>query len=133
MDETLDKLITAYTRAATCLFPKVADHLAVSLPITNIEWACLGVPLIGQTADGIKYRKHGYGVDMDNGTCQIDIDLGDQGQFDGFDAWRLFAFAEENGIATTFNSYKDIAVALDHAMESGKLNYSEHGLYYRIT
>jgi hypothetical protein len=132
MNDSLSELISAYTRAAADLFPRVANHLEVDLPVSNIEWACLGVPLVGQTNDGIKYRKHGYGVEMDDGTRRVDLDLGNEGQIDGFDAWRLFRFAENNRMSTKFRSHGDVEVALKKAVKSGEVVQFTDDLYYLI-
>ncbi|MFK8052408.1 MAG: hypothetical protein AB8F65_05500 [Woeseiaceae bacterium] len=103
MNRNLDELITEYVDLATEMFPRVAEHLGASTTISNIEWACLGVPQRGNTPDGINYFNHGYGVAMTDGKRKIDLDLGDKGEINGFDAWRLFDFAESNKISTTFS------------------------------
>lgn len=131
MDRALDELITKYVNVAAELFPRVAEHIGASIPITNMEWACLGVPQQGNTPDGVRYFKHGYGVVMTDGTHKIDLDLGDTGQIDGFDAWRLFSFARKNDIETSFRSHEEIESAMQDAVEAGELTYSGYLLYYR--
>ena len=75
MDKPLDDLISAFTETAASLFPRVARHLGASQPISNIEWACLEVPQKGETSDGVKYFKHGYGVSMYDGHRTINMDV----------------------------------------------------------
>ena len=132
MNSDLDELITKYVDVAAELFPRVAEHLGASIPISNMEWACLGVPQRGSTPDGVKYFKHGYGVAMTDGRRKIDIDLGEEGEINGFDAWRLFDFAEGNEFPTSFASHKEIETAIKDAVDSGELTYSGHILYYRV-
>ena len=131
MDRTLDELITKYVDVAAQLFPRVAQHLGASLPITNMEWACLGVPQRGSTPDGINYFKHGYGVAMSSDEYKIDLDLGEKGEINGFDAWRLFNFAEDSKIQTSFGSHEEIESAIQEAEMAGELAYSGYILYYR--
>lgn len=131
MDKALDQLITKYVDVAAELFPRVAKHLGASIPITNTEWACLGVAQRGSTPDGIDYFKHGYGVAMKDGKHKIDIDLGENGEMNGFDAWRLFDFAQGSKIQTPFGSDKEIESAVKEAEKSGELVYSGYILYYR--
>ncbi|MEO1020009.1 MAG: hypothetical protein AAFY56_20315, partial [Pseudomonadota bacterium] len=78
MNSDLDDLITKYVDVAAELFPSVAEHLGASTPISNMDWASLGVPQRGSTPDGIDYFKHGYGVAMTDGRRKIDLDLGEK-------------------------------------------------------
>ena len=131
MDKALDDLISDYVDVASRLLPRVAKHLGVSLPITSIEWACLGVPQHGRTPDGVDYFKHGYGVAMKDVRHSIDLDLGENGEINGFDAWRLFDFAQGSDIQTPFGSHQEIETAIKEAERSGELAYSGYILYYR--
>lgn len=131
MDRALDDLITKYVDVAAQLFPRVAEHLGALIPITNTEWACLGVPQRGSTPDGIDYFKHGYGVAMADGKHKIDLDLGENGEINGFDAWRLFDFAQGSKIQTSFGSHEEVESVIQEAERSGELTYSGYILYYR--
>jgi hypothetical protein len=131
MDRALSQLISQYVGVAADLFPKVAAHVGADLPISNEDWACLDVDQRGETADGVKYFKHGYGVAMTDGSRHIDLDLGDEGQIDGFDAWRLFDFAEKNDIEIPFGSHECLDGVLETAAGAGELHFSGYILYYR--
>ncbi len=96
MNSDLDELISKYVDVAAAMFPRVAEHLGVSPPISNMKWANLNVQQRGSTTDGINYFKHGYGVAMTDGKRKIDLDIGENGEINGFDGWRLFDFAERN-------------------------------------
>ena len=130
MERMLDELITKYVDVAAQLFPRVAEYLGLELPITREEWASLGVPQRGETSDGIEYFKHGYGVALKGGKYKIDLDLGKNGEINGFDAWRLFDFAEGNVLQVPFGSHREIESALKDAEISGDLICS-YSLYYR--
>ncbi len=86
-------------RAAS--IPRVAAHLGISIPVTNVDWARTRVvPGTGQTSDGIEFFKHGYGVRMSCGARVVDFDLGENGELDGFDAGRLYHFARDSALET---------------------------------
>ena len=131
MDIALKELISVYVETAKTLFPRVAAYVGVSPPISNIEWASLDIPQRGETDDGIRYFKHGYGVKMNDGSRRIDIDLGAAGEMDGFDAWRLFDFATQNKIDTPYSGYKDVEKAIETAVQEGELEFSGYILFYR--
>jgi len=132
MDKALADLISAYVETAASLFPRVARHLGTSLPISNIDWASLDVPQKGETPDGVRYFKHGYGVSMYDGRRTINMDVGDNGEIDGFDPGRLFDFAKENGLDTQFRSHLDIESVIKKATEAGELKYSGYILYFPV-
>lgn len=132
MNRDLNELITRYVDVAAELFSSVAEHLGTTPPIPNMEWASLDVPQRGSTPDGINYFKHGYGVTMTDGKRKIDLDLGENGEINGFDAWRLYDFAERNNIPTSFGSHTELETAIQEAVDSGELTYSGYILYYRV-
>lgn len=131
MDSALIDLISRYVSVAEDLFPRLAAHVGVQLPISNKDWACLGIEQRGETADGVKYFKHGFGVAMKDSSQSIELDLGAEGQFDGFDAWRLHDFAERNDIVIPYTDHRSLKAAMERAADAGQLRYSEDGLYYR--
>ncbi|MBV1909345.1 MAG: hypothetical protein KUG78_08480 [Kangiellaceae bacterium] len=130
MNKDLLKLIDKYNDAVKLLFPRVAEHLAVKLPISNTEWTGIGAEQRGETPCGIKYFIHGYGIAMNDGKVKVDFDLGDSGQINGFDAWRLESFVEENNIKTNLSSGKDIEAAIKLAEADGDVIFSGYILYY---
>ena len=100
MDSELLQIIRQYQADVLELVPKLAQHLEVDLPVTNIEWSISGIENRGTTADGMKYFKHGYGVALQTNQISVDVDFGDEGQINGFDAWRIWTYIEENKINT---------------------------------
>ena len=112
------------------MFPRLATHLNVSLPVSNIEWTGVVGEQRGETSDAVKYFMHGYGVVMDNGQTKVDFDLGERGEIDGFDRWRLQRFVEDNSISTPLNSEHALKQAFEEAVNAGELNYSGYILYY---
>jgi len=130
MNEDLHNLIVQYQRAVEELFPRVASHLKVQLPVSNVEWTLIRPERRGETPDGIKYFMHGYGIAMDDGNLKVDFDLGENGQINGFDAERLAKFVEKNEIKTPLKNRNAIAAAITEAESTGELSYSGYILYY---
>ena len=131
MNEKLRKLIKRYQKSVELLFPRVAEHLNVKLPISNTDWTGIEAEQRGETPCGIKYFIHGYGIAMNDGNVKVDFDLGDEGQINGFDAWRLEGFVEENNIETTLSNGKDIEAAIKEAESNGEVIFSGYILYYQ--
>ena len=130
MDIELTRIISLYQDSVAELFPRLAQHLSVKLPIRNIDWTAIGGEQRGETSCGIKYFIHGYGVAMQCGTIDVDFDLGDKGQIDGIDPWKLWSFVEDSSISTSYTSAKEVETAVKSAVENGEMIYPGYMLYY---
>ena len=130
MNPDLEEVITSYQSEIANLFPKVANFLGVKIPITNKQWTGIDVEQRGVTDDGIKYFIHGYGIAMNDGNTIVDFDLGDKGQIDGFDSWRLWGFIEKNNIETSIKSESELKDLINEAEKNKELSYSGYILYY---
>jgi hypothetical protein len=60
----------------------------------------------------------------------VDFDFGANGQYDGFDPWRLKSFAKGRIAEYGLSSEQEIDSLFDQAIQSGALVYSGHTLYY---
>lgn len=69
---------------------------------------------------------------MDDGSHYADLDLGDAGQTNGFDAWRLFDYAEQNKVDTPYKSVEEVEQAIKRAFQKDEIRFSGYILYYRI-
>jgi len=112
MNAELHRIITQYQDTVKKLFPGVAGHLNVQLPITDRECVGINAKQREETPDGIKYFKHGYGIRMYDGNLEVDFDLGDKVQIDGFNAGRLSDFVEINHIETSLKTWEAIEAAI---------------------
>ena len=130
MNEELRKLIVKYQESIEQLFPAVAAHLNVELPISNTDWTGIDSDQLGTTPCGIKYFIHGYGIAMSDGNIKVEFDLGDEGQINGFDAWRLGSFVADNNINTTLINGKDIERAIKKSETNGEVIFSGYINYY---
>lgn len=89
-----------------------------------MEWACNGIPQTGLLPGEVKYFKHGYGcaVHLRGGT--VDFDFGEKGETDGFDAWRLCAFAEGTLRQYEFHSEEELVACFKAEVAAGSIVYS---------
>lgn len=130
MNQELQSIIIQYQEAVAHLFPRVVSYLNISLPVSNIEWAGINAEQRGETLDGVKYFIHGYGIAMNDGNVEVDFDLGDKGQINGFDAWRLFDFVQKNNLQTSFKNEREIDELIKRSEKIGEIEYSGYILYY---
>src|SRR5262245_44469003 len=93
MERHLLDLIRTYRQAVADAVGELSAS-GIPLPRSNIEWSLSSVPYIGSLRGGGKYRKHGYGCTVETAKGEVDFDFGPQGEVDGFDAWRLWLFAD---------------------------------------
>jgi hypothetical protein len=130
MNASLRKLITAYQAKARKMARLLAKELNIKLPITNNEWAALQIDQRGTTSKGLKYFKHGYGVAIRHDGWEIDIDFGDKGEIDGFDAHKLFNFAGVNGFQIPYKNETEIESEIKRAVRDGEVRHCGRSLYY---
>jgi hypothetical protein len=79
------------------------------------------VPEAGAMQSGAKYRFHGVGCSIDDSRVSIDFDFGPQGRSDGFDAWRLHAFAREFAEFASLHDLKVIEQGLIELTREGRV------------
>lgn len=123
-------MIEAYRSKASELIPRLSESLGFTLPITNLEWVSFNIPQRGQTAEGLHYFKHGYGVAIRYDGGEIDIDFGDNGEYDGFDGYRLFRFAVESNMRIPYRNAQELVADIKEAESKGEIWYSGYILYY---
>lgn len=56
------------------------------------------VPRSGAFGDNGEFQFHGIGCTIDDGSTCVNFDFYANGRTDGFDAWRLHTFAEDNAV-----------------------------------
>jgi hypothetical protein len=65
------------------------------------------------------FRPHGYGIEFRDDTVHIDFDYCLSGRPDGFDAWRLLVFCEDNGLDTEMREQGEFESALSELAGNG--------------
>lgn len=85
----------------------------------------------------ITYSFHGIGCCVTFSSLVVDFDFGPQGRFDGFDAWRLYLYADTSSLFTEYANKDLIQASLDSLAKSRKIKKSDatmdKHLYYLLT
>jgi hypothetical protein len=129
MDRRLSKLILDYQRRVAEAV-KMVEANGIPRPVSNTSWATSHDPGRMSLPGGFTFYKHGFGCSVDGPEWGIDFDFGADGQIDGFDAWRLFAFARRRLSEYGFTSAEEIESAVYLAADAGELEFSGYILYY---
>ena len=129
MNQKLKSLIESYLSAVNeAIELLVASGMA--LPKSNTEWATSGINQRGELKNGIKYFKHGYGCAVHLSSGAVDFDFGPNGEYNGFDEWRLWGFLQNSQLPKFFKSESELKQEFRHAIESGELTFSGYILYF---
>lgn len=100
-------LIQRYLEAVAQLTARLAKAYGVeSLFLARRDGK---IPRSGSFGDGGEFQFHGIGCNIDDGFISVNFDFFADGRTDGFDAWRLHTFAEDNSVA------KDLALDTSRA------------------
>ena len=129
MDARLLTLIHEYLAVAKSAVELMAQS-GIQLPSSNVAWASTRLPAMEALKGGIRYRKHGYGCEVFLPSGSVDFDIGANGEYDGFDPWRLKSFAEGRLTEYGLSSEQDVDDLFEAAAQSGALVYSGYTLYY---
>ena len=129
MDSRLLSLINDYLEAVAKAVGLLSDA-GIPRPASNTDWVGTQIPQTGLLPGGVKYFKHGYGVAVHLEDGAVDFDFGDEGQINGFDAWRLKGFSEERPGRYGFHSDEEIDRCFEAAKASGAFVYSGYILHY---
>ena len=127
LEDMIERFRFAQDNAAKLLF----QEIALPIPASNRDWVTYSIES-GLTSkrqlSGFPIRVHGFGIEISLAEYTIDFDFGDAGELDGFDAWRLWNFYEENQIPQ-FADQLQIAAMLKTAHDQARLIKDFH-LYY---
>lgn len=123
---------SAQDRGAAVVEKVLGPAFGVRLPATNREWVTIceqcGLYKVRHVND-IGVYAHGFGIELVLDGVTIDFDWGDSGEPDGFDAWRLWNFVRENGIAVKCGRVSQVRTWLEEAAALGELD-QDRLLYY---
>ena len=131
MDLRLRRLVKDYQEAVSAAL-KLMTQSQISLPTSNVAWACSDLPQVGVLEGDVKYFKHGYGCAVHLPSGVVDFDFGEHGETDGFDLWRLNNFAEDRLLAYGFASESELKACFAGAVEAGAIRYSGYILHYLV-
>ena len=130
MDDRLRLLIDDY-KAAVVRAVSALEATGIARPSTTIEWTTQDVPGRGPLAGGGEYVIHGFGCAVKLPGISVDFDFGDDGQIDGFDWYRLSAFAGSRlPRRYKIRDVDELRALVDAAHDSGDLIHSGYILSY---
>ena len=133
MHAVLDTLVDRFRKAQDIGVRTLTQRLSIPRPATNRKWVdyCIeNKNKLRETRErsGVSIRIHGYGVELKVDGLTIDFDWGDNGEPDGFDAWRLWNFRLDNCTEIEC-TYEDVEAWLATAYNDGEL-LKDTKLYY---
>ena len=130
--ELIGRFRSAQDRGVGVVDERLGPALGVRRPASNREWVAIcaesGLYYL-RRIDGIGVYAHGYGIELILDGVTIDFDWGDAGEPDGFDAWRLWNFAQVNRLALDCGSHARVRAWLEESAALGELTADE-SLYY---
>jgi hypothetical protein len=129
MDSRLAKLIRDYQRRVVEAVAMM-ESAGIARPQSTHDWVAAKDPGRITLPTGFSFYKHGFGCSVDGAEWGVDFDFGEQGQIDGFDAWRLYDFARRRLSDYCFASEEEIRAAVLAAAEADELSFSGYILYY---
>lgn len=129
MNNNLARLISDYQTSVRAAV-ELMRQSGIQLPATNVDWAATDIPQRGELKGGNPYFKHGYGCAVRLPGGAVDFDFGEQGEIDGFDAWRLAGFAGSRLSEYGFVSEAALNECFKAEVAVGSLVYSGYILHY---
>jgi hypothetical protein len=129
MNQKLKILIESYLSAVNEAIQLLVAS-GIELPKSNTEWAISGIAQTGELEGGIKYFKHGYGCAVHLPSGSVDFDFGPQGEYNGFDEWRLWGFLQNSKMPKIFRTEAELKQEFVLAIENGDLKFSGYILYF---
>lgn len=126
----ITSLISHYTLSAERLNRRLCESFRQPDLLTGRRRNA--IPRTGRSADGVEFRFHGAGCWMSDGEVSVDVDFTPEGGVDGFDAWRLHAYSEENPDVVGCRSRDDVQACLSSLEERGLVTLVHSGRLYRL-
>lgn len=128
----IERFRPAQDRAVAFVREELGPALGVRFPRSDVDWVavCLECGLYGvRTVNGHTVFAHGFGIAIDFPDLTIDFDWGERGEPDGFDAWRLWIFHEDNGLLSHLPDLAQVREWLIDAAAAGELT-RDRSLFY---
>jgi hypothetical protein len=129
MNINLANLINDYQDAVRQAV-SLMNSSGIATPESDIAWACCHIKQYGMLKGGVRYFKHGYGCAVHLSLGVIDFDFGKNGEIDGFDASRLWSFAENHRMNYGFKDEAHFKDIFEQAAANSEIIYSGYILYY---
>lgn len=114
----LTNLINQYLQVGKSFLTRFFFEKKLSTPNSYMEWIVTNIDQIGKLSHDTEYIKHGAGIRFKDSKWKIDIDFGIDGEWNGFDEWRLFSFLEDNNLKSRFTSDQEIKEFLEEGVKN---------------
>lgn len=124
MNQELVNLISKFNAAQAKAVDILENKFNCPRPNSTDDYIVRCVPIIrneNYESHGYKIRPHGIGMEINIEGEIVDFDFGQNGEFNGFDAWRLMEFVNNNKINTSLNTEDKIESAINEALVSGEI------------
>lgn len=131
MNPALESLIAHFRAAQDLGVATLTQKLLIPSPATDRDWPfiCIEYKINRRCdRDGVGIYSHGYGIELKIEDLTIDFDWGNEGEADGFDAWRLYNFTIDNRDCLSC-THSGVQQWLDEAVAAGEITKSGN-LYY---
>ncbi len=125
------ELIGRYLAAAEALSRRLSDAYQQADLLSGRR--AEAIPRTGTSSNGIEFSFHGIGCWMADRTVAVDVDFTPDGGVDGFDAWRLHRFSEENPSLSAPRSQKEVQVALEGLLQRGAIRAVDGSRLFKTT
>lgn len=122
MNQELERIIRLFNAAQERAIEVLEQEFGCHRPETSDDFIFRCVPVIREAnyvAGGYKIRPHGIGMAIKIDGTHIDFDFGANGEFNGFDSWRLFEFIQSNNIKSRISSEEKMIELVDLAISRG--------------
>lgn len=128
MDSDIRPLIRNYL----ALGARAIAELREAYPALDniLNWRQVGIPREGTLPSGRTFFFHGIGCRFERGDEYVDLDFGENGETNGFDAWRIVS-CQEDRVADSGITRADVQHALERMYDADELTTQPgRSLYY---
>ena len=129
MDQRLARLIPDH-RSSVSRAVDLIQRSGIPLPATADDWLSNRIPQFGELVGGVPYFKHGYGCSVRLPEEAINFDLGENGEVNGSDLWRMVDFAGSRLSEYGFTSGDEANSCFAVEVKRGSFVFSGYILYY---
>ena len=124
MDQELKRVIGLFNSAQAKAVEILENSFGCPRPTTSDDFIFRCIPVIraaNYESDGYRIRPHGIGMEININGTTVDFDFGQNGQFNGFDPWRLYEFLQANKIKSSISDEEQMEVLFSSAISGGHI------------
>jgi len=129
---TIEEAISKFVEAQRYVRRRLYEAYSIPEAISATEWTLRRADikeLHAKDPTAKVFRPHGYGLEFKDHEVHVDFDFCQSGRIDGFDAWRIFCFCDDNNLDCGFSHHSEFDSALKKLEEVGVVE-KEENLYF---